>query len=99
MSFKGKNQIGKLTTGEGGRNVTILQIINASGNQFIPPIFVFPLVRLDSELKKDAPLGSIFDGQPSGWITAESFLKWMKMFAEQVNPSEKDPVFLIVDGY
>ncbi|GBO12954.1 hypothetical protein AVEN_128681-1 [Araneus ventricosus] len=63
-----------------------------------PLLFVFPRVRLDNEFKKDASLGSGFDGQPSGWITAEHFLKWLKMFVERVNPSEKNPVLLIVDG-
>lgn len=69
MSVKGKKQVGKLTSGERGRNATLLLSINASGDVFIPPLFVFPRVRLDNELKKDAPVGSIFDAQPSGWIT------------------------------
>ncbi|KAG5870243.1 hypothetical protein JTB14_026936 [Gonioctena quinquepunctata] len=75
ISVKGKKQIGKLTSAERGRNVTILLYINAPGDQFTPPLFVFPRVRMDNDLKKDAPLGSIFDGQPSGWITKDDFLK------------------------
>lgn len=54
---------------------------------------------MDNELKKDAPLGSVFDGQPSRWITAEGFFKWLKIFVDRVNPSERNPLLLIVDGH
>lgn len=99
LSVKGKKQVGKLTSGERGKNVTLLLSINASGDQFIPPLFVFPRVRVDNDLTKDAPVGSVFDGQPSGWITKEGFLKWMQSFVERVNPCEKSPVLLILDGH
>lgn len=99
MSVKGKKQVGKLTSAERGKNVTLLLAINASGDMFLPPLFVFPRVRLDNDLTKDAPEGSIFDGQPSGWITTEGFLKWLKLFVERVNPCEKHPVLLILDGH
>jgi hypothetical protein len=42
LSVKGKKQVGKLTSGERGRNVTVLLCINAAGDHFIPPLFVFP---------------------------------------------------------
>lgn len=99
ISVKGKKQVGKLTSAERGRNVTVLLSINATGDIFVPPLFVYPRVRIDQDLKKDAPMGSIFDGQKSGWITAEGFLKWMQLFVERVNPSEKNPVLLILDGH
>lgn len=99
MSVKGKKQVGKLTSGERGRNVTVLLSINAAGDMFIPPLFVFPRVRMDNDLTKDAPAGSVFDAQPSGWITKDSFLKWLVLFVERVNPTEESPALLIVDGH
>ncbi|KAG8232024.1 hypothetical protein J437_LFUL012048 [Ladona fulva] len=33
------------------------------------------LERVDNDLKKDAPAGSTFDAQMSGWITKDGFLK------------------------
>ncbi|KAG8308789.1 hypothetical protein J6590_101480 [Homalodisca vitripennis] len=69
MSVKGKKQVGKLSTAERGRNVTLLLSINTAGDMFIAPLFVFQRVRMDIELSKDAPLGRVFDAQPSGWIT------------------------------
>ncbi|KAG8239746.1 hypothetical protein J437_LFUL017387 [Ladona fulva] len=87
MSVKGKKQVGKLTSRERGRNVTVLLSINAAGDQFIPPLFVFPRVRIDNDLKKDAPPGSTFDAQMSGWITKDGFLKWLKAFIlAQISP-------------
>lgn len=99
ISTKGKKQVGRLTSAERGRNVTILLSINATGDVFVPPLFVFPRVRIDNNLKKDAPPGSIFDGQPSGWITKDGFLKWLQVFVDKVNPTEKQPVLLILDGH
>lgn len=99
MSVKGKKQVGKLTSGERGRNVTVLLSINAAGYQFIPPLFVFPRVRIDNDLKKDTPPGSTFDAQMSGWITKDGFLKWMEACVERVNTTEKSPVLLIIDGH
>jgi hypothetical protein len=64
-----KKQVAKLASGVRGRKVTVLLYINAAGYQFIPPLFVFPRVRLDNEIRKDAPEGSFLtlnqmDGSP-----------------------------------
>ena len=57
--------------------MTILLSINATGDQFIAPLFAFPHIRMGNELKKDVLAGSIFVAQPSGWIMdKEGFLKW-----------------------
>lgn len=42
LAAKGKKQVGKLTSGEKGRTITVLLCVNASGDQFIPPLFIFP---------------------------------------------------------
>lgn len=99
MSVKGKKQVGKLTSAERGRNISVLLCINASGDLFVPPLFVYPRVKIDQDLKKDAPPGSIFDGQKTGWIAAEGFLKWLHLFVDRVKPNEQKPVLLILDGH
>jgi hypothetical protein len=78
LTVKGKRQVEKLTSGDRWRKVTLLFCTNAAGYPFIPPLFVFPRVRLDNEIKKDTPEGSLFDAQRNGWITSEGFLKWLK---------------------
>ena len=56
ISEKGKKQVSKLTSAERGRNVTILLSINAAGDIFVPPLFVFPnKKRIDAILRKDSP--------------------------------------------
>ena len=42
LASKGKKQVGKLTSGERGKTITVLLCVNASGDQFIPPLFIFP---------------------------------------------------------
>ena len=60
MPVKGKNLVGKLTSRERGINMPILLTISATGDQIIPPLFVFPCIRMCNELKKDTLIGSIF---------------------------------------
>lgn len=99
LSQKGKKQVSRITSGERGHNVTVLLSINAAGDLFLPPLFVFPRKRLDNELKKDAPHGSVFIAEESGWITAAGFLKWLEAFVERVHPTKEDPVLLILDDH
>ena len=54
---------------------------------------------MSEELKKDAPEGSIFYAEDSGWITAGGFLLWLKMFVSRVNPSEEKPALTVLDGH
>ena len=100
ISQKGKKQVSKITSGERGRNVTVLLCINAAGDIFVPPLFVFPnKSRIDEVLKKDAPPGSVFAAEESGWISAKAFLKWLKLFVERTRPTKEEPVLLILDGH
>ncbi|XP_033218287.1 uncharacterized protein LOC117173755 [Belonocnema kinseyi] len=93
-----ENQVGKLTSAERGKNVTVLFSMSAGG-QFIPPFFVFPRSRMNDQLMIGAPNESVGEAQPNGWMNAELFLKWMKHFVKYSNPTEKDPVLLILDGH
>ena len=40
LSVKGRKQIGKITSAERGRNVTVMFSMNATAN-FTPPMFIF----------------------------------------------------------
>ncbi|KAK9686953.1 DDE superfamily endonuclease [Popillia japonica] len=47
---------------------------------------------------KGAPSENIFP-TPNGWMTAETFLKWLRHFAWFTKPSADDAALLIVDGH
>ncbi|KAJ4425442.1 hypothetical protein ANN_28057, partial [Periplaneta americana] len=99
LSVKGKKQVGKLTSGERGRTITVLLCVNASGDQFLPPLFVFPRQRMNNRLMINAPSGSLSVAHETGWITADSFMKWFVEFVKCVHPTTEDPVLLILDGH
>lgn len=80
---------------EKGRNHTIVACGSASG-YILPPMIVFPRVRVSEALKVSAPPGSMIAAQKKGWITGELYLKWFRFFLEQIPPAR--PVLLIQDG-
>jgi hypothetical protein len=98
LSMKSNRQVGKLTSAERGKNVTVLFCMSASG-LFIPPFFIYPRQRINERLKIGAPDESVAEAQPNGWKTAELFLKWMKHFARFSRPTIQAPVLLVLDGH
>ena len=68
---------------------------SASG-YILPPMIIFPRVRVSEALTVSAPLGSMIAAQKKGWITNKLYLKWFRFFLEQI-PSAR-PVLLIQDG-
>lgn len=99
VSIKGKKQVGKMTSGERGRTITVLLCINAAGDQFIPPLFIFPRKKIIDRLKIGAPENAMFHAQDSGWMNGDIFFKWIQEFVKFTRPSEEEPVLLIVDGH
>lgn len=98
LSTKGKRQVGKLTSGERGKNITLMFGMNPTGH-FIPPLFIFPRQRMNERLMLGAPEESVAFAQPSGWMNGEIFLLWLKHFAKHVRPTANDPVLLVLDGH
>lgn len=98
LATKNQRQVGKLTSAERGKNVTVLFAMSAGG-QFVPPFFVFPRSRINERLMINAPHESVGEAQPNGWMNAELFLKWMGHFTKYSNPTKENPVLLILDGH
>ncbi|XP_052752615.1 uncharacterized protein LOC128201064 [Galleria mellonella] len=100
ISTKGKKQVGKLTSGERGRNITLMFAMSVCGH-FIPPLFIFPRKRMDKNgrLMIGAPPDSIAIPHESGWMNGEIFLMWLQHFKQHVQPSKENPVLLILDGH
>ena len=81
---------------EKGKNHTVIACGSASGF-VLPPMIIFPRVRVSEALKANAPPGSYLAAQKKGWVTKELYLKWFRFFTEQIPPTR--PVLLIQDGH
>ncbi|KAF2892107.1 hypothetical protein ILUMI_14066 [Ignelater luminosus] len=64
-AHKGAKQIGTMTYGERGSNVTIIAAVSGVGNA-IPPTFIFPRVNFKQHMLKGAPPGLVGESNPSG---------------------------------
>ena len=62
--------------------------MNITGT-FIPPLFVFPRVRMKAELMNGAPPGSIYACDKSGWMQLEIFVEWFKHFLKSTGATKK----------
>lgn len=98
IAAKNQRQVGKLTSAEREKNLTVLFAMSA-GCQFVPPFFVFPRTRINERLMINAPHESVGEAQPNGWMNAELFLKWMSHFKRYSNPTKENPVLLVLDGH
>ncbi|XP_076805471.1 uncharacterized protein LOC143449241 isoform X2 [Clavelina lepadiformis] len=96
VAATGAKQVGAIVSGERGQLVTLCCAVSATGNA-IPPMFIFPRVHYkDHFIKNGAPTGSIGRAHPSGCMTAENFLVWMKHFVSHVRPTHEDKVLLLL---
>lgn len=48
---------------------------------------------------ENAPPGSLGLSHPSGWMTAENFLKYLQHFKNDVRPSKDHPILLLMDNH
>ena len=94
----GVKQIGSLTTAERGTLVTICAAVSGSG-QTIPPFLVFPRMKFKEYFLNGAPNGSKGSSYPSGWMTSDNFLLFMRYFVEHVRPRKEHPILLLLDNH
>lgn len=99
VAEKGKRCVATLTSAEKGRTVTVICCVNGAG-MYIPPMMIFPRVRMKPELIDKAPNGTIGVATKTGWVNEEKFLQWFDHFINHVQPKSRDrPVILIMDGH
>lgn len=98
LASKSVRQVGKLTSAERGKNITILFCMSANG-YFIPPFFVFPRQRMNERLMINAPAQSEGVAQPKGWMNSDFFLQWLRHFMKFARPSNESPVLILLDGH
>jgi hypothetical protein len=98
LAPKAVRQVGKLTSAERGKNITVLFCMSANGH-YVPPFFVFPRQRMNDRLMINAPIQSVGVAQPKGWMNSDFFLQWLKLFVIHSHPTKENPVLLLLDGH
>ena len=92
LARRGQKTVWGITSGERGKTHTLLVCGSASGH-VIPPLIIFPRVRMPESLKQGAPPGTMFSTSPKGWINQEFFSGWLDFFLPYA-PRER-PILLI----
>lgn len=95
---RGSKQVGVATSGERGRNVTVMCCMNAAGG-YIPPMFIYPRKRMSPILETGGPIGAIYCCSDNGWMNQVLFLSWLEHFNKHAKPSLADPVLLVCDNH
>lgn len=96
LAFKAIRQVGKLTSAERGKNITVLFCMGAHG-QFIPPFFVFPRQRMNDRLMINAQAEIVGVAQPKNLMNDDFFLLWLQLFVKHSHPTKENPVLLLLD--
>ena len=92
VARRGTKQIGFITSAEHGTLVTVAFAVSAIGSS-IPPFFVFPCVRFCT--CGHGPTGSNGAAKPSGWMTEEIFVLFLKHFVQFARCTKERPCLLI----
>ena len=96
ISEIGRKNVWAISSGEKGKNHTIVSCVSASGSA-LPPFLIYPRKRITDNLKEGAYPGTSFNCSDSGWITQELYIEWFKFFLTCIPPTR--PVLLIEDGH
>ena len=91
VAKRGEKQVGKVTSGERGRTVTVVCAVNAAGT-YCPPMMIFPRKRMPLALMKGAPAGSIGACSDNGWMDGTVFLQWLRHFVNFSKASMQNQV-------
>ena len=98
VAATGIKQVGAIVSAQRGQLVTVCCAVSATGNS-VPPMFVFLRVNYRDHFVNGAPTVSTGTAHPSGWMTSEGFLTYMKHFAAHVRPSRDDKALVLLDNH
>ena len=97
IATNGSKSVGKITSGEKGRTVTVICASNAAGG-YIPRQYIqmtiFPRKRMVDSLMHNAPVGAISHCTNSSWTDVESFMKWLRHFTSIAKPCKEKNTLL-----
>jgi len=93
-----KKQVGRVTSGERGENLTVICAVNAAGT-YVPPMLIFKRKQQSLLLMAETPSGSVGYPSASAWVTSELFVKWLEHFIGFAKPTVDKKVILLLDGH
>ena len=97
IAEKGTKQVGAITSTERGQLITLCAAVCAIGT-FVPPMLIFPRKYFKEHFIRDGPIGCIGAANPSGWMTKELFLDFIKHVVKHVRCTKEKPVLLLLDN-
>ena len=90
-------RVWSLTSGERGKNHTVITCISASGF-VLPPCLIYPRKKAVPESFRDGAVpGTLFKNTEKGWINQEVYMEWFQWFITVIPPARL--VLLIEDGH
>lgn len=91
LTTVGRRNVHRVVAAEKGKNHTVVACGSASG-YVIPPMIIFPQVRIPPKFQANAPPGSLLAGQKKGWVNSALYLQWFKFFISNLPPAR--PILL-----
>ena len=97
VATKRVKQIGSITSAEHGELVTIgvHVAVSVSGNT-MSSMFIFLRVKC---FIRDGPVGCVGTTHPSGWMTHDNFLIYLKHFVKHTKASKEKKALLLLDNH
>lgn len=98
IAVRGRKQVGTLTSAERGELTTAVICMSASGI-YVPPMLIYPRVRMKPQFADGTPPGTLSTCHKSGWMQLELFTQWFEHFLLHTQASKSNPALLILDGH
>ncbi|XP_008182764.1 uncharacterized protein LOC100162937 [Acyrthosiphon pisum] len=98
ISPLGTKRVAKVSSGERGKNVTVVCGMTSS-EDYIPPFFIFPRKRMRPEFMAGSLPGSQGIAHESGWMTSDNFILHLNHFVKYAKPSVDNPILLILNNH
>lgn len=94
----GTKAVGQCVSAERGSLVTMCGIVSAAGGS-IPPVYIFPRIRMKDQFLYGAVPGAIGFAEKSGWMTANIFLKLLEHIKNHTNCSPSNRILIVMDNH
>lgn len=78
--------------------LTTLICCTSAGGTFVLPMGYISSEKYDISIDERCSSWSVGVGYSSGWVQTNLFTQWFEHFTAETNPTQNDPILLILDG-